>query len=243
MRSAANTAHRQAKNQSDGGLHAIETSDPRTRSAARLLVPVVPLVGAAIVAIASRSERLYRLLVQEDALLEWGQVVAYVCVVALAVVAVPRLWRRGAALSVTVLLGLALVSLVSAGEELSWGQRLLGFETPRIAENNRQGEFTLHNDARLEGPTRFGLLLTGLYGSLAPLVVRRRTALVPPGALVAWFAVVATYFSIRLLFIDDPTYVEAKYSEWPETCFAAALVLWCADISSMRTADERLGSR
>ncbi len=36
--------------------------------------------------------------------------------------------------------------LFGAGEEISWGQRIIGFETPRqIVEINVQKEFTLHN--------------------------------------------------------------------------------------------------
>ena len=34
----------------------------------------VPLVGCALTALTARSDRLYLLLVQEDALLEWAQV-------------------------------------------------------------------------------------------------------------------------------------------------------------------------
>jgi hypothetical protein len=116
--------------------------------------------------------------------------------------------------------------------QLSWGQRLLEFETPQIAANNRQGKLTLHNDARLEGSTHVALLVAGLYGLLAPFLVRRRTALVPPRTLGAFFAVVVAYYTVRLRFLDAPTYVEAKYSEWPETCFALALALWCAHVSS-----------
>ena len=45
-----------------------------------------------------------------------------------------------------VYLGLALLFFVGAGEELSWGQRMLGFETPAaISQVNRQEEFNLHN--------------------------------------------------------------------------------------------------
>jgi len=45
-----------------------------------------------------------------------------------------------------VLLGLALVLLFGAGEEISWGQRIFGWGTPdEIAEVNRQGETNVHN--------------------------------------------------------------------------------------------------
>lgn len=213
----------------------VETSASRPTwfmpSLPRLLGPVF---GAVVVAGASRSDRLYRFLVREDALLEWTQVVAYLSIVAIAIVAVPRLWRCGERLSAAVVIGLAVASLVITGEELSWGQRLIGFETPGIAAGNVQGELTLHNDERLEESTRLALLGVGAYGLLAPLLARRRTPLVPSRALASFFAVVVVYYTVRLLFLEAPTYVQAKYSEWPETCLALALALWCADVSSAR---------
>ena len=180
---------------------------------------------------ASRNEALYRLLVKEDALLEWGQVLAYGATVAIAAATLRGHWRQREMSAVIVVGGLALVSLLAIGEELSWGQRIVGFETPEIAAANRQGELTLHNDARLEDPARLALLIGGLYGMSAPLVIGRRTPLVPPRVLVTFFAVVVGYMAYRMLVLERPTYAEAKYSEWPETCFAVALGLWCADIA------------
>ncbi|MFT4665258.1 MAG: hypothetical protein ACI8YQ_001881 [Polaribacter sp.] len=43
---------------------------------------------------------------------------------------------------------LALLFIFLTGEEISWGQRLLGLETPEeIAANNEQGEINFHNNA------------------------------------------------------------------------------------------------
>jgi hypothetical protein len=45
-----------------------------------------------------------------------------------------------------VYLGLALLFFFGAGEEISWGQRMLGFQTPEpLSQVNRQEEFNLHN--------------------------------------------------------------------------------------------------
>ena len=195
---------------------------------------VGPPLGAVLVALAARSHDLYRLIVQEDALLEWAQVIAYVAAVWIAVAAIPRVWHSGEAIATFALVGLALVSLLSIGEELSWGQRLIGFETPELAARNRQGELTLHNDARLEDASRIVVLLVATYGVLAPFLIGRRTPLVPPRTLVSFFAVVTVYYAVRLLVFDTPSYVQAKFSEWPETCLAAAVALWCADVASAR---------
>lgn len=52
--------------------------------------------------------------------------------------------RTLAWLTGTVFMGLLFI--FGAGEEVSWGQRLLGFETPEsLKEINRQDEVTLHN--------------------------------------------------------------------------------------------------
>ena len=67
-----------------------------------------------------------------------------------------------------------------AGEEMSWGQHLLGFEPPEsIAGRNEQGELNLHNDPTLETlldqAPRLVLTLAALVGGIiAPLVRRAR---------------------------------------------------------------------
>lgn len=49
-------------------------------------------------------------------------------------------------------LGLALFFFVSGGEEISWGQRILGIETPEaVKEINYQDELTLHNLNAFQG--------------------------------------------------------------------------------------------
>jgi hypothetical protein len=119
---------------------------------------------------------------------------------------------------------------MSVGEELAWGQRLSGFGTPELFAQNRQGETTLHNDARFDVPSRVALLLAGLYGVVMSVAVRGRTPFAPPRQLIGFFAVVSAYFAFRLLFLEHPTYIEAKYSEWPELCLAFAVAYWCADL-------------
>jgi hypothetical protein len=78
--------------------------------------------------------------------------------------------------------------------------------------------------AGAEAKTRDALLVAALYGAIAPLVLRPGP-LVPPCRLVPAFAVAAAYVVIRLVFLPHPTYVQAKFSEWPELCFAAAVAL------------------
>ncbi len=75
------------------------------------------------------------------------------------------------------LLGLIAITVLFAGEEMSWGQHWLGWQTPEaIAAVNRQGEFNLHNlgkfwTSRLPR-TVAGLVVIGA-GVLFPLWQRR----------------------------------------------------------------------
>jgi hypothetical protein len=53
---------------------------------------------------------------------------------------------RGSLVKQLVYLGLATLFFFGAGEEISWGQRILGFETPEVlTQINKQEEFNAHN--------------------------------------------------------------------------------------------------
>ena len=112
-------------------------------------------------------------------------------------------WRRRA------LLVLAIVFVFGAGEEISWGQRILGLETPESLESiNDQGEINLHNLKPVTGMS-YQLFLAGWYSFVlvAPLLAalsggarRRLERLVPlvPLPLGALFIVnyVASQISV-----------------------------------------------
>lgn len=101
---------------------------------------------------------------------------------------------------------IALFFIFVGGEEISWGQRLLGFETPEtIVDNNVQGETTLHNltffdrgGAVLNQHTALNLIAL-LMGVIIPLgnrfvppIRRLLSALnfpVPPMSITMWFVV------------------------------------------------------
>lgn len=99
-----------------------------------------------------------------------------------------RLLRAGrwASAGLVSLYGLAFV--FGAGEEISWGQRILGIETPEFfRENNVQNEITIHNLAWGEdniAHTIFGNMLSAvilLYLIVLPL-------LYPRVGWIAWLA-------------------------------------------------------
>jgi hypothetical protein len=83
----------------------------------------------------------------ETGILDRGEAVLWVPVIALSVLAFLRRRRReGLSLGALWHLGLALLCTFLLGEEISWGQHVLGFESSaRLTAINAQAESNLHN--------------------------------------------------------------------------------------------------
>lgn len=84
--------------------------------------------------------------VEEDGLVEWLTVLGLLmgCVVCIArflsLKKIKKWWF------LTVVLGLGILLFFAAGEEISWGQRILGIQSSEFFKaNNAQGETNLHN--------------------------------------------------------------------------------------------------
>jgi hypothetical protein len=186
----------------------------------------VPVVGCVLLAALAVVERpAFDAIVREDSILEWGEVLAYGAVVVVSA----RVAHGGRGFVRVAYTLLALAAVLAIGEELSWGQRLFHLTTPEtVAAANRQEELNLHNLAATESATRLVLLAAALYGATLPLL-RRPGPFVPPRALVPAFAVVAAYLGTRFAVLPHPTYAQAKFSEWPEFLFAAAVALTALD--------------
>ncbi len=85
-----------------------------------------------------------------------------------------RMGKRGLALLLALF---ALAAFWLAGEELSWGQHFLGFQTPEeLRARNLQGEFNLHNLESFKEPKKIlkwiVVLGIGIGGGLLPLIAR-----------------------------------------------------------------------
>ena len=108
-------------------------------------------------------------------------------------------------------LGLALFYIVCAGEEISWGQRIFGWETPAgYAELNEQGETNLHNLENLPiHPKDVVSWFMKLFGIGLPIIfyftAKKRDHLlrrcVAPLSLVALFVFVEVYNKLEKPFV------------------------------------------
>ncbi len=181
-----------------------------SRFSSIVLADVVGLgVVAATLALAVTAPNLHLRLSQEDDLLEWltvGVFLAAALWFARAVRARARAGQRWWFVA-----GLAAFCLFVSMEEISWGQRLLGFRPPAaFLSHNVQQEMNLHN---LAGATPRRLLLGAIlavHGLLLPLLAREprlraaldRAGLVPsPFTLTPLFGIalaVHVLYPVRL---------------------------------------------
>lgn len=84
--------------------------------------------------------------VVEDGFIEWLTVLGLVLCAGACVYRVVTLWGQKKPLFIGVLAFMTVVFIFGAGEEISWGQRILNVETSEFFEqHNAQGEMNLHN--------------------------------------------------------------------------------------------------
>lgn len=111
-----------------------------------ILVNAVILFGLGVFLGLVNEDYFHHVYTAEDGLLEWLTVLA---LGAVAVVLANRLWNYRRSFNWrqrSVLAALVVLAGFGAGEEISWGQRLLGIETSEFfLDHNRQQEINLHN--------------------------------------------------------------------------------------------------
>lgn len=179
----------------------IRTAEARSADrsrAATLFVAVLPLlIVTGGVASALAGHRAW--FSEEDGLAENLQVVFLLGAMVGAVLVARARNGRGERLLALAYSGLAIACFFVAGEEVSWGQRLLGIPTPpELAAHNIQRELTLHNTYLLTPVFSLAQIALGLGLATAPFLPWRRLvparwdgvrrALVPRPALAAYFA-------------------------------------------------------
>lgn len=106
----------------------------------------IVILGVALLFVAANARSTFHLWMQEDGWAEWATVFGFLVG---AVVLFRRAARQRATIAPLATLALVLLALFCvfvAGEEISWGQRLLAFKPPDIfLEENFQQEFNVHN--------------------------------------------------------------------------------------------------
>jgi len=196
---------------------------------------VGPLVFAAMVAATAVYRPLYRVFVEEDGIVEWAQILVLVALVPVAVLIASRLWRRQERSFAALFVIAALAAFFIAGEEISWGQRLLGWATPDdLAALNRQGETNIHNVGSVLEVMNLVMFLITVAAALLPLAwrwgVRDRmrdlgaSIFVPPLFLATSFGLAGAYRLVRYALVPEGHYVVSRYGEVGELLLYGALL-------------------
>lgn len=185
------------------------------------LTPFLLLVLFASAKVA--SEGLYEVLVAEDGLVENLQFLLFLVSGILAGVTALRLARASLWVHCWLYWLLAIALVVVAMDEISWGQRLLGIETPdALQEVNLQGELTIHNLRPLMIYLHVAYLMVGAYGALAWLprmLLVRKTGSIWRFVVPDWY--VSSWFGFLLL-----VYGLIELAQWVQpTLFGHHLVI------------------
>jgi hypothetical protein len=129
-----------------------------------------------------------------------------------------------------------------AGDEISWGQRLLHIQTPeQLALANTQEELTFHNLRSLEGFVSIGYILIGLYGSVAHILkpyishlfsYKLLHAITPPSYFMPYFLITVAFNCYILL----GTHTIGRWAEITELLLYSGITLFiCSQIIHKRT--------
>lgn len=199
--------------------------------------PVIILLIGGVAAMIGGN--VYRLLTGEDRLAENLQVYCWLLAFGMGWLVISRLSKAGRYGMAFLYFCLIAGIFVVIGEEVSWGQRLFGWETPEALKTvNRQHEINIHSLEGMVDIFRWLYLLIGAYGTILPLLFlpARSSAiypqfiswLVPHISLMPYF--LATFvWRIYLSFwkLPEKYYFEiSKYSEIIELILALGFFLF-----------------
>jgi hypothetical protein len=174
----------------------------------------------------------------EDGLTEWWSVATYVASAGMIALTGRHLKRLGHPRLGSFNYALAGGLLLAAAEEISWGQRLLGWSTPgTFAAINIQNETTLHNISevdRLANTIFFIAALLSLLGGFARVVLHRRgrvtTAdfILPSLVLAPALAVILAWKAGGPLFLTlmDQVDLRPQGGEIPEVLVGLCILLF-----------------
>lgn len=175
----------------------------------------------------------YKLFVSEDAVAETLQVIFYIFSFVMSLFVAYRYWRAGDKLIAVLFLGFSGALFFLIGEELSWGQRIFGWQTSdTFAQINKQEETNLHNVYGVGSTFKWVQMLVGAYGTIVPLLVwrwnqlrpfqSRLWSIVPHYTLIGYFAMLFFWRLYRNLFEppEDFYFVVSEYNEVLELALA-----------------------
>lgn len=203
-----------------------------------ILLPFFICLSGVVAALMGKEA--YKWFTGEDRFAENIQVILWIISFVLSFNVVQNNIRKGnylfAALYVLLCAGIFFI----IGEEISWGQRIMGWQTPESLKMiNKQNETNVHNIQGVGDTIKWIHLVVGAYGTFLPLAVLRfkknlehyRSAismLVPHYTLLPFFLIPFLWRMYRNLFEVPNKYyfVISEYSEVIELIIAFAFTFF-----------------
>ncbi len=200
-------------------------------------IPVLIVMGAVVAALLGKPA--YKWYTGEDKFAEVMQVLFYTVAFVFCSVIIKNLFNKDekaiAGLYVIVFLGLFFL----IGEELSWGQRLFGWETSEsFKEINKQDETNLHNVYGVGSTFKWVQMLIGAYGTILPLLLLKLNVfrqneeffsfVIPHFSLIPFFMPLFVWRFYRNVF-DPPKefyFVISEFNEVMEFVLAVGMALF-----------------
>lgn len=215
------------------------------------ILPFLLLISGALTALLGKSAYLW--FTGEDGLAENLQIAFNVFALLLALLVIRRYRQIGATFIVVLYLILCCGFIFLIGEEISWGQRIFGWQTQGVlAEINTQGETNLHNIVGAKTAFKWIQLLVGAYG-LLPLVIGRWqapaglrklfAAILPPVTLLPYFGLMFVWKLYRNFIQLSPQWEFrlSEYNEVLELVLALGLFLFMVFQLRKKRLDEFAG--
>lgn len=197
----------------------------------------LPIAATLIIFGLQVNRDIFRFLLQEDGPAEWLSAIAFVLTGFVSIRIALARFKSGHRWQAWLFIAVALVMMFAGGEEISWGQRVFGWETPQeIVDINDQGETNLHNIGIILQFTNLAMFLTGLYGTFAyvansNLRFARRWdqgdyLFVPPFFLASYFFPILVFRIARMTVFTESNFTLNRLGEWAEMVVAVGILLF-----------------
>ena len=197
----------------------------------------LPVITSLIIIGLQVNRTIFRFLLEEDGPAEWLTTICFILAGFVSVRIAFNRFRKNHPWQAVLFIGVAAVMLFAGGEEISWGQRLFGWETPQdLIDLNDQGETNLHNIGILLDITNLAMFATGLYGTFAYIANRRlhfarywdqgNYLFVPPFFLATYFVPILIFRIARMTIFTESNFTLNRLAEWSETVVAVGILLF-----------------
>jgi hypothetical protein len=201
------------------------------------VLAIAPIVFAGLAASTVVHRPLYRAVINEDGFVEWAQLLVLVALVPMGIALAVRLWRLRERTFALLFAIAAIGAFLIAGEEISWGQRILGWATPNdLAQLNVQGETNVHNIGNVLAFLNLGMFVITVVAGVMPFIWKwgsagrlrdvATTILVPPLFLASSFLFAGAYRLARYSIFPESGYVISRYGEVGELLLYGALLVF-----------------